>query len=113
MKDQVFLTRRLVLEEAVRLPDGAGGFSETWSELGTVWADIRPTGSRQRAGDAAVLSLVSYRIIVRAAPDGSPRRPKAGQRFRDGARRFRIEAVTERPGSVMFLDCRASEEVAS
>jgi head-tail adaptor len=113
MKGQVFLTRRLVLEEAVRLPDGAGGYSESWSELGTVWADMRPTGTRQRVGDAAVLSRVSYRITLRAAPEGSPRRPKVGQRFRDGARRFRIDAVVERPGSVMFVEVWASEEVAS
>ncbi|MFT7254059.1 MAG: head-tail adaptor, partial [Paracoccaceae bacterium] len=33
------LSRRLTLEAAVRLPDGAGGFSETWEPLGHIWAE--------------------------------------------------------------------------
>jgi head-tail adaptor len=37
----VVLNRRLVLEAASRLPDGAGGYAETWVVLGELWADIR------------------------------------------------------------------------
>jgi head-tail adaptor len=113
MNEQVFLTRRLVLEGAVRELDDAGGFIESWQVLGTLWADVRAAGIRTRDAEAARLSGVTYRITVRAAPIGSPRRPIAGQRFRDGGRQFRIDAVVERPESVLFLDCRASEEVVA
>jgi head-tail adaptor len=39
-----FLSRRLVLEAPDRVPDGAGGFSETWVALGHVWAEIARAG---------------------------------------------------------------------
>ena len=32
------LNRRLTLEEAQRLPDGAGGQTLSWVALGTLWA---------------------------------------------------------------------------
>lgn len=107
------LTRRLVLEQAVSLPDGAGGFEMTWSPLGEVWADIRAATGRERAADFATLSTTRYRIYVRAAPQEAPSRPKVDQRFRDGARIFRILAVTEADADARFLVCFAEEELAA
>ena len=34
------LSRQLVLEDPRRLPDGAGGYVESWSALGTLWAEV-------------------------------------------------------------------------
>jgi hypothetical protein len=34
------LNRALVLEGVVRTPDGAGGFTEAWAALGTLWAEL-------------------------------------------------------------------------
>ncbi|MGB4908701.1 MAG: head-tail adaptor protein, partial [Tabrizicola sp.] len=52
-----------------------------------------------------------YRITVRGTPTGSPSRPKAGQRFREGTRLFLIQAVTERDQFGRYLTCFAREEV--
>lgn len=107
------LNRKLVLEEAQRLPDGAGGFSLAWLGKGTLWAAVDGGNGREKAGESVTLSSVGYRITVRAAPEGAPSRPKPEQRFRDGARVFRITAVTEAEEAGRYLICFAVEEVLS
>ena len=105
------LNRKLVLEEAQRVPDGAGGYALTWVALGVHWARIDPGTGRERAGEFVTVSQVPYKITVRAAVQGAPSRPKPEQRFRDGARIFRITAVTEEDLEGHYLTCFAQEEV--
>lgn len=100
------LTRRLLLERPLRTPDGAGGQLEAWLPLGQVWAEVIPRTGR----DAGGLARMGYRITVRAAPQGAPSRPKPSQRFRDGARIYSIDAVTESDPGGRFLVCFATEE---
>lgn len=109
----VRLNRKLVLEEAQTVPDGAGGFAETWVALGTLWAHVKAGTGRETAAEFVTLSAVPYRITVRAAPAGAPSRPKPEQRFRDGSRIFRIQAVTEDAAAATYLVCFAREEVAA
>ena len=107
------LNRKLVLEGAVRSPDGAGGFTEAWVALGEVWGEVTARTGRERAESGVPVSAVSYRIVVRAAPVGAPSRPGPDQRFREGARLFVIQAVAERDPEGRFLTCFADEEVAA
>ncbi len=106
------LTRKLMLEAPERVADGAGGFAHGWTALGVLWAEVRPGAGRDFAGLSAALSASSYRITVRAAPVGSAARPAPDQRFREGARLYRIRAVSERDPEGRFLTCLAEEEVA-
>lgn len=106
----VNLNRLLVLEASVRVADGAGGFSETWAPVGSLWAEVAPGAGRDASGEDVVLTTVPYRITVRGAPQGSPRRPNAEQRLRDGVRVFRILAVTERDLDGQYLTCFSREE---
>lgn len=105
------LNRNLVLESPVITPDGAGGFSQSWAVIGTLWADVQPGTGRELAGIEVNVSSVSYLITVRGAPAGSPQRPAAGQRLSEGARRFEILAVTEADAEGRHLKCYAREEV--
>ena len=105
------LNRALVLEAVVRTPDGAGGFTEVWTALGTLWAEILPGSGNDVLGEERMLSAVPYRVTVRAAPVAAPSRPVAGQRLREGTRLFLIQAVTERDPGGRFLTCFAREEV--
>lgn len=104
------LRRRLVLEGAQHLPDGAGGHVTAWVQVGVLWGEVTSTSGRGVAVAAGELSLVSHRITLRAAPSGAPSRPRAGQRLREGTRIFRIIAVTERDPRGRFLTCLAQEE---
>ena len=107
------LNRKLVLEEAERVPDGAGGFVEVWYALGVLWGHVKAGTGREEAAGFATLATVPYRITVRAAPVGAASRPKPDQRFRDGGRLFRIMAVTEDEGAGTYLVCFAREEEAA
>lgn len=107
------LSRRLVLEDPDRLPDGAGGHLEVWRPLGELWAEIRPGMGRERRQDFAVISAVHYRVIVRAAPPGAASRPRPEQRFREGSRLLRIHAVGDHDPAGRYLVCFAYEEVAA
>jgi len=105
------LNRALKLEGAVRTADGAGGFTEAWAALGTLWAEVLPGSGSDVLGEERMLSAVPYRVTVRGAPLGAASRPKAGQRFREGVRLFLIQAVTERDQFGRYLTCFAREEV--
>lgn len=105
------LGRRLVLEEAQAAGDGAGGLAETWVALGEAWAEVTPGTGREAAGEEVWAAQVPLRITVRAAVPGDARRPRPGQRFREGTRLFRILAVGERGVDGRYLACMAREEV--
>ncbi|MEO8245025.1 MAG: head-tail adaptor protein [bacterium] len=105
------LNRSLVLEAPSQVADGAGGFALTWVTVGTLWGEVSSGSGRDPAGVEIVLASVPYRITVRGAPVGSPRRPLPQQRFRDGTRVYNILAVSERDPDALYLTCFASEEV--
>ncbi len=105
------LNRRLVLERPVTVPDGAGGFAESWAVAGVVWAELSPGVGREAAGEEINLASVAWRVTLRGAPVGSPGRPVAGNRLRDGARVFTVLAVGERDPQGRHLVCFAREEV--
>ncbi|KCV83502.1 Phage head-tail adaptor [Actibacterium atlanticum] len=107
------LTRRLVLEEAQNVADGAGGYDTSWVALGTLYAQVKPGSGRETTGETVPLSRVPYRITVRGAPVGASYRPQAGQRFREGSRLFEILAVTEQDARGQYLTCFAQEEGAA
>jgi len=107
------LNRQLVLEMPARQPDGAGGFSESWTALGTIWANVTARTGRETAGVASPLSQVAYKIVVRAAPPASDARPQPNQRFRDGTRYYRILSVAEDDTDGRFLVCTSQEETVA
>ena len=108
------LNRRLTLETPQKGPDGAGGYTTTWMPLGQLWASCQSRGGGSERGEGgSPIAAVSYTIVVRGAPQGSPARPRPEQRFRDGGRIFNIRAVTERDESGMYLTCFAEEELVA
>ena len=106
------LCHPLVLETPEQVGDGAGGFIQVWTPLGTLWAEINARTGREAVTTGAPVSRVSYKIVVRGAPWGNPARPKPQQRFRDGTRIFTIQAVADRDTEARYLICSADEELA-
>jgi len=105
------LSRALVLQTPVITPDGAGGYATQWQALGTLWAEIRAGAGRERFASLGPSGEVRLRILVRAAPHGSDRRPRPDQRLIEGARIFRILAVAEADAQGRYLICTAQEEL--
>ncbi|MFK5997358.1 MAG: head-tail adaptor protein [Rhodobacterales bacterium] len=110
---RIALTQRLTLEQKIRTADGAGGFAESWAPLGVFWANVDARSGRMRSGDGTQVSVVRYRIVVRAAPDGSDMRPRADQRFTDAARAYVIDAVAPHDVAGLYLECWARIEVVA
>lgn len=107
------LNRKLVLQAAVRVADGAGGHTTTWTALGEHWAQIQPGTGAQASGDAGPLSRVPLSVIIRAYPVGAQARPVPGQRFVDGTRTYAVLAVTEFDHSARYLQVTCQEEIAA
>ncbi|MEP5632264.1 MAG: head-tail adaptor protein [Tateyamaria sp.] len=105
------LNRRLTLESPARVSDGAGGFEQTWTALGVLWAELTARAGRETQVAGAALSSVPWTIVVRGAPVGHPERPVPAQRFRDGGRVFHIRSVAEADPEGRYLVCMADEEV--
>ncbi len=100
----------VVLESAVRVEDWMGGHVVEWRPLGVLYAQMRAGSGAERPGEVGPQSVVGWRITVRGARPGDPRRPQAGQRLRMGARLFRIDAVAEADPMGRWLTCIATEE---
>jgi head-tail adaptor len=105
------LNRPMALEEPQITSDGAGGYESSWVTLGTHWTELRPGGGRELRGEIVPQGQMSFRIFLRAAPQGSPQRPRPEQRFREGERTFRIVTVSEADPLGAYLVCHAREEV--
>lgn len=105
--------RPMVLETPVAAPDGAGGQAIAWQALGTLWLDLRPGAGRERLGPAETRGEMRFRAFLRAAPQGSPQRPRPGQRLRDGGRHLRVLAVAEADPAGLWLVAALAEEVAA
>lgn len=106
------LNRKLVLETPETIPDGAGGFASDWKPLGTLWGEVTARTGRETYQPGTAVSKMSFRIVVRAAPFGTPERPQPQQRFREGQRIFLIQAVAEEDSDNRYLTCFATEELA-
>ena len=106
------LSRMLTLETPITQPDGAGGYSHSWTVLGQLWAAVDVASGKATSGETSPITRVSYNIVVRASPDDSERRPRAGQRFREGKCLYQIKAVKQVDERAHYLSCFATEELA-
>ncbi len=104
------LTRPMVLEAPQRSDDGAGGYVTTWVPQGSLFAEVKSGTGRQVSGEVGPLSRLTCRVIVRAAAVGAASRPMPGQRFREGVRAYRIDAVAAYDRGAHYLVCYSVEE---
>jgi SPP1 family predicted phage head-tail adaptor len=106
MIDPGALRHRLVLEEPVETPDGAGGVTRSYATVTTLWAAVAPVRARGDVVAEALGATVTHRIIVRSGPDVTTR-----HRLREGTRIFRILALRDQDGSGRLLEIDAEERV--
>lgn len=103
----------LILEEPKQVTDGGGGYEVVWSPVGTLWAEIKGTSASERVVGGREISELSHQIVVRGAPDGSPRRPTTQRRFRSGTRVFQIFGIANYDERGRYLTCWTKEAVAA
>lgn len=98
------LRSRLVLQAVTALPDGFGGFAESWSDVATVFARLDPVAADSRFGAGQTLETVTHRVTMRPLAG-----VEAGMRFTGGGRSFEIVTVHDPDESGRYLLCRTRE----
>ena len=98
------LRSELALEQSQQTADGLGGFSETWVEIATLFAQIEPITARDVFGADQTLETVTHRVTVRWRTD-----LKSGMRFTKPGRSFDILTVHDPDDTGRYLICRVKE----
>lgn len=98
------LRTELSLEASDDAPDGAGGFSEGWIEVATVFGLIEPAVPSSRYGAGRLVEEQTHRITLRHRGDVEP-----GMRLRRGATAFEVLTVHDPDESGRYLVCRCKE----
>jgi len=105
------LKKRVEIENPVETPDGGGGFTITWQNFATVWAEIIPFTASSRNSERSVNSKLedvgSFRITIRHL-DGV----EAKMQVKFGTRLFNIRAVIDPNENKELLELIAEEGVA-
>jgi SPP1 family predicted phage head-tail adaptor len=98
------LRERLVLEQPVETPDGAGGVTRSYASVTTLWAALIPVSARDQVAADSLGASITHRIVISSRADITTR-----HRLREGARIFRLVALRDQDGSGRFLEISAQE----
>ena len=98
------LCYRLTLEELEREADEGGGFTETWVEVATLSADLRPIGGGEGVEADRLAGRVTHEVSLRYRPGIVP-----AMRFRKDARLFHIVTVIDVEERRCWLKCLCEE----
>lgn len=59
------LDRRITVQRRVTTTDDYGQELNSWTDIATVWANIRPIGGRERLAAMAIESTLTHTVAVR------------------------------------------------
>jgi SPP1 family predicted phage head-tail adaptor len=100
------LRDRLVLEQPVEMPDGAGGVTRSYAGVATLWAALTPVVARDAVVADALAATVTHRVVLRMRSDITTR-----HRLRLGTRVFRIVTLRDQDGRGRFLEIGAQQRI--
>ncbi len=86
------------------MSDEGGGFTESWVEVATLFADLRPLGGLETVEADRLAGRVSHEVALRYRPGIVP-----AMRFRKGARVFHIVSVIDVDERHRWLKCLCEE----
>ena len=98
------LRTELSLEASVPAADGLGGFSESWTEIATVFARVEPISAASVFAASQSLETVTHRVTLRWRGDVS-----SGKRFVRPGRVLDIITVHDPDETGRYLVCRCRE----
>jgi len=59
------LRHKVTIQNPVRVADGKGGETETWTDAANVWAEIAPISSRERFYASQIDAEHTHKVIMR------------------------------------------------
>lgn len=99
-------SREVTLLAHARLPDGAGGYLDEFSESAVFMAQVEPVDSHSYRAAGQRLEEVSHRVTFRHRDGVS-----AGMRLRSGNRTFEIITVHDPDETGRYLVCACKEQM--
>ena len=98
------LRHRLTLEQLQREDDDGGGFTESWVEVATLFADLRPVSGGENVEADRLAGRVTHEVSLRYRAGVQP-----AMRFRQGGRLFHIVSVINVDERNRWLTCLCEE----
>lgn len=102
------LRYKVALQSAAGASDGAGGYTESWSTIANLFADIRPTGGDEAYRQGKVQDKVTHRIYIRYRSD-----IKTSYRISYDSRIFNIQSILNLDERDRWLELTCSEGEAA
>ena len=59
------LRQRITIQQQSQTPDTGGGFSRSWGNVATVWAEVIPISGREVLANQQLQGQVTHRITIR------------------------------------------------
>lgn len=66
------MRNRLTIQQPVRTPDNQGGYSLSWQDVATVWADVRQLAGREYLMAQQLSTALSHQVSMRYRADVVP-----------------------------------------
>lgn len=101
------LNRRITIQRRSATLDDYGQESSGWTDIATVWADVRPIGGREKLRSMAVESTLTHTVLVRYRTDLLPAVAADAWRIVYGTRILQITASMDQDDARKFIifDC--------
>lgn len=100
------MRQRLTLQQAVRVPDGGGGATVTWTPVTDLWAAVSPSGGDERVDADGLQGRITHEVWLRFSADVAPH-----MRFVFGTRVFDIRSVMDVGEAHRFQRCMVEERL--
>jgi SPP1 family predicted phage head-tail adaptor len=102
------LRKRVTFQAETPTSDGAGGYALVWTDVITVWADIKPSSGNKYLIDGHLEGHITHRVTMRHVPGIT-----TDIRMSCNNRLFNIRAVLNPDESNRWLELLVEEGVAS
>lgn len=99
------LRHRITFQTLALASDGQGGQTETWTNLVTVWAYVRPMSANERLFAQKIEPLISHEVIIRHRTDIT-----SEMRFIYDSRTFQVKAPFRPDERKFYLKFLAVED---
>lgn len=98
------LNKKVTVQYPVVAPDGMGGFTETWTNLDTIWAALWPISAKEQIQSMSNTMETTHRVRARYRSD-----IKHNYRIKFGNRCFNIISIINPNEQNRWLDIMAKE----
>jgi len=98
------MNKRVMLQQMARAADGQGGYTETWTDVFRLWAEIVPLKGYERMQAMQLEVPVTHKVNIRYYPGIT-----AKQRLVYGCRIFNIKEAIDPNEGRMFLQLTCVE----